>query len=71
MTYALRILSAATLLAVTAAFAQPVEPVLAQAKANKQPLLDTLKELVAIESGSRDREGLDRLAELIAAKLTA
>jgi len=71
MTYALRILSATTLLAVTAAFAQPVEPVLAQAKANKQPLLDTLKELVAIESGSRDREGLDRLAELIASKLTA
>jgi len=49
--------------------AQPVEPVLAQARANKAPLLDTLKELVAIESGSRDAEGLARLADLIAARL--
>ena len=49
--------------------AQPVEPVLAQARANKTPLLDTLKELVSIESGSRDAEGLARLADLIAAKL--
>jgi hypothetical protein len=37
------------------ALAQPVEPVLAQARANKGPLLDTLKELVRIETGSRDR----------------
>src|ERR687891_2670765 len=49
--------------------AQPVEPVLAQARANKEPLLATLKELVSIESGSRDAEGLAKLAELIAAKL--
>jgi glutamate carboxypeptidase len=31
----------------------------------KQPLLDTLKDLVAIESGSGDREGLDRISQLI------
>jgi glutamate carboxypeptidase len=33
--------------------------------------LDTLRELVSIESGSRDVEGLDRAATLIAAKLRA
>jgi glutamate carboxypeptidase len=51
------------------ASAQPVETVLTQARANKGPLLDTLKALVSIESGSRDTEGLDRLADLIAARL--
>ncbi len=53
------------------AAAQPVEPVLALAKKERQPLLDTLKELVSIETGSRDLEGLDRTAKLIAARLTA
>jgi glutamate carboxypeptidase len=51
------------------ALAQPVEPVLAQARASKGLLLETLKELVAVESGSRDTEGLDKLAGLIAARL--
>src|SRR2546428_2177624 len=51
--------------------AQRVEPVLALAKKERQPLLDTLKELVSIETGSRDLEGLDRAAELIAARLSA
>ncbi|NML48127.1 M20/M25/M40 family metallo-hydrolase [Ramlibacter sp. G-1-2-2] len=41
------------------------------AAAQKQPLLDTLKDLVGIETGSRDYEGLTRSAELIAAKLRA
>jgi glutamate carboxypeptidase len=54
-----------------AAIAQPVEPVLSQARAHKQPMLDVLKELVSIESGSDDREGLDRISELIAGKLKA
>src|SRR3989440_12198532 len=49
----------------------PVEPVLALAKKERQPLLDTLKELVSIETGSRDLEGLDRAARLIAARLSA
>src|SRR5256714_12179323 len=53
------------------AAAQPVEPVLALAKRERQPLLDTLKELVSIETGSRDLEGLDRAARLIAARLSA
>ena len=53
------------------ATAQPVEPVLALAKKERQPLLDTLKELVSIETGSRDLEGLDRAADLIAERLRA
>jgi len=53
------------------AAAQPVEPVLALAKKERQPLLDTLKELVSIETGSRDLEGLDRAAELIAGRMRA
>jgi glutamate carboxypeptidase len=53
------------------AAAQPVEPVLSLAKKEKPALLDTLKELVSIETGSRDLEGLDRAAELIAGRLSA
>jgi glutamate carboxypeptidase len=52
-------------------FAQPVEPVLSLAKKEKQPLLDTLKELVSVETGSRDLEGLERAANLIADRLRA
>jgi len=51
------------------AVAQPMEPVLALVKKERQPLLDTLKELVSIETGSRDLEGLDRAADLIAGRL--
>jgi glutamate carboxypeptidase len=64
-------LCAAALAFAAGALAQPVEPVLAQAHAHRQPLLDTLKSLVAIESGSDDREGLDRVSELIAGELKA
>ena len=46
-----------------------VEPVLALAQKERPALLGTLKELVSIESGSADREGLDRIAELIAGRL--
>src|SRR5215471_13118877 len=51
--------------------AQPVQPVLALAQKEKPALLETLKELVSIESGSADREGLDRIADVIAARLKA
>jgi glutamate carboxypeptidase len=51
------------------ATAQPQAPVLAQARTQSGPLLGTLKELVSIESGSRDSEGLDRIANLIAEHL--
>lgn len=43
----------------------------ARAQAEKAPLLDTLKDLVNIESGSGDREGLDRISALIAKRLEA
>ena len=36
------------------------------AAAQRQPLLDTLKEFVSIETGSRDIEGLTRASELLA-----
>jgi glutamate carboxypeptidase len=39
------------------------------AQQEKAPLLDTLRDLVNIESGSKDAEGLARLAELIADRL--
>jgi glutamate carboxypeptidase len=51
--------------------AQAQEPILAAAQREKAPLLDTLKDLVSIESGSRDLEGLARLADLIASRLRA
>lgn len=54
-----------------AAQAQPVEPVMAQAKQHKAPMLETLKALCNIESGSRDLEGLDKVATLVAERLKA
>lgn len=54
-----------------AAFAAPLEPVASLAAREKAPLLDTLKDLVSIESGSGDREGLDQIANLIAGRLRA
>jgi glutamate carboxypeptidase len=53
------------------ALAAPAEPVRSLAAKEKAPLLDTLKELVSIETGSGDREGLDQLAALIAGRLAA
>lgn len=49
--------------------AQPVEPVAALAKKERPAVLDTMKELVSIESGSADSEGLARIADLIAGRL--
>src|SRR5712692_8444579 len=51
--------------------AAPVEPLYGLAQKEKGPFLDTLKELVSIESGSKDREGLDRISTLIADRLRA
>src|SRR5258706_2101936 len=53
------------------AMAARIEPVLALAGKEKAPLLETLKDLVSIESGSGDREGLDKIANLIAGRLQA
>ncbi len=43
--------------------------VMAAAEAEREPLLETLRELVSIESGSRDAEGLRRIAGVIAERL--
>jgi glutamate carboxypeptidase len=51
--------------------AAPQEPVRAQAAKEKPAVVQTLRDLVNIESGSRDKEGLDRLAALIAERLGA
>lgn len=51
--------------------AQPDAAVQRAAAAQKQPLLDTLKEFVSIETGSRDIEGLTQASELLATRLRA
>ncbi len=51
------------------AFAQPIEPVSSLAKKENPALLESLKTLVSIETGSRDFEGLTKLADLIAGRL--
>jgi glutamate carboxypeptidase len=51
--------------------AAPLEPVRSLAQKEKPALIDTLRELVNIESGSRDREGLDRIADVVAVRLAA
>ncbi len=48
-----------------ATIAAPDQAVMTLASQQKQPLLDTLKELVNIESGSGDRDGLDRISQMI------
>jgi glutamate carboxypeptidase len=53
------------------AAAAPVEPVRSLAAKEKTPFIGTLRDLVSIESGSGDREGLDKIADLIAGRLTA
>jgi glutamate carboxypeptidase len=59
------------LMAVSApwAAAQTLAQVHDLAKAQTQPLLGTLKDLVSIESGSRDLEGLEKIATLVASRL--
>ena len=55
--------------AAAVAHAAPVADVHALVQQEQQPLLDTLRDLVQIESGSGDIEGLNRLAERIAGQL--
>ena len=63
---------AAVLASAVPGAAQPAhEAVRAAAAREKAPLLDTLRELVSVESGSRDLDGLARLAEVIAGRLRA
>ncbi|KQX39804.1 glutamate carboxypeptidase [Variovorax sp. Root434] len=53
------------------AFAAPDAAVASLAAKEKPALLDTLKELVSIESGSRDLDGLEKISNLVAAKFKA
>ena len=70
-TAAATLLGAVVLLAALNAASQPAEPVLALAKKEKPALLETLKDLVSIESGSRDTEGLEKISALVADRLKA
>jgi glutamate carboxypeptidase len=49
----------------------PESAVQRAAASERQPLLDTLKELVSIETGSRDIDGLTQASELLAGKFRA
>jgi glutamate carboxypeptidase len=51
------------------ALAQVDESTLAQVQRERASLIDTMHELVSIESGSRDFDGLSRIAEVIAGRL--
>jgi glutamate carboxypeptidase len=53
------------------ALAAPVEPVLSLAGKEKPAVVETIRQLVTIESGSRDKEGLDQVAATVAQRLTA
>jgi len=53
------------------AFAAPDQRIASLAAKEKPALLETLNQLVSIESGSRDLEGLDKIANLIADKFKA
>jgi glutamate carboxypeptidase len=64
-------LLAGLVLFASSAHAQAPDAVRAQAQREKQPLLDTLRDLVSIESGSADIEGLKTIGSLIADRLRA
>src|SRR3954451_7252402 len=53
------------------ALAAPVEPAWSLAQKERPAAIVTMRELVSFESGSRDREGLDRISSLIAGRLSA
>jgi glutamate carboxypeptidase len=54
-----------------AALAAPVAAVHEAAQDQKQAMLDTMRDLVNIESGSKDVEGVERIAALIGERLKA
>lgn len=67
-----RIVLSAVLVAIGASaglHAQSPDEVLARVRAQRAPMIETMRELVGIESGSRDPEGLRRIATLIADRL--
>ena len=61
--------SAPTQSRVVTPMVQDTEAVLTQVRAERGPLIETMRELVSIESGSRDIEGLTRIGTVIADRL--
>ena len=57
--------------AASVSIATPQEPIFSVVEKEQKPFLNTLKELVSIESGSRDREGLDKISQVIFNRLKA
>src|SRR5437588_1216051 len=53
------------------AAAAPVTAVYSLVRKEKPGVIETLRQLVGIESGSRDRDGLDRIAGVLAERLAA
>jgi glutamate carboxypeptidase len=64
-------LGAASWTAVALVEAQAPDPLLVRVRQERAAYLDTLRELVAIDSGSRDVAGLARAAALVAGRLRA
>tara|TARA_B100000029_G_scaffold508101_1_gene594226 strand:- start:3345 stop:4613 length:1269 start_codon:yes stop_codon:yes gene_type:complete len=58
------------LLSITTVSAQD-QTILAAVEAERSPLIETMRELVSIESGSRDPEGLDAIAKVISDRFRA
>lgn len=58
-------------LGASAALAAPQADIHQLAQQQQQPLLDTLRDLVHIESGSKDVEGVKKIADYVAGKLRA
>ncbi|KAG0755996.1 hypothetical protein G6F22_020435 [Rhizopus arrhizus] len=54
-----------------AALAAPVAAVHEAAQGQQQAMLDTMRDLVNIESGSKDVDGVERIADLIRDRLKA
>lgn len=65
------LLALACLGAPAAILAAPVAAVHDAAKGQQQAMLDTMRDLVNIESGSKDVEGVERIAALISERLKA
>jgi glutamate carboxypeptidase len=61
----------AGLLLGSTAMAAPAEPLYAMVKKEQPAVVETLRQIVNIESGSRDKAGLDQLAALLAERLAA
>ncbi len=53
------------------ALAAPQQPLYSSVQAEKPAVIETLRQLVNIESGSRDKPGLDQISALLAERLAA